>query len=653
MVNKAKLLQMLALGVVSAFLLLHFHDDIWTVSVDFAHHYALAVRIAEFGSLSHVVDPSLGGMINYPSLGHLAAAEIGKLFGSTLIGMRLIDLLSMIAAWAAIGWILWSLPRPVARSAVITMILLLLLNGLVIHAELINREVVRNYFYPQLIGQALGMLAISASLHLSRSGLPRSLNYIPLLIVALFIEGIHLLPALELVAFTGILIAIDSYPAIERKNFAEITASVGIFAAGSISALMHPAFMKMVAFSEHNAFLEQRYIPNLYALGALLTVVGILSAALIIRWIRFKNIDQQQQYAAWKYIGSFGLALTILCLLQMLALAFSKGSEYACRKYAYALFTILFVEISMIIAHFIANKGSHAHRGLTKFALSAFDICAIALLVLISFITSIPRHKAFSLAQLVLLESKLNHLNAAKELHESSKGNYAFKVYDSSPLIDYMFSMGILKSPRGANIMDDLQGKPLSEPGEIANIITRSGSKPYDIEMCRRARIGSFAVIDGACIAKMTPRHTVCAGTFYLTPSSWLDRSVLHGFSDFEMQGTWTDGNEASVVCKLPAAPKDQPHAVRIVAQAFVTPDHQQRAVIQINDGAPRQYEFNQAGELKYIVLTVPPSEKDIKIKFSLPDAASPASLGLSSDPRKLGLMVNQISFANDKTDFE
>lgn len=71
-------------------------DSIWPGSPDLAHHYALVARIAEHWILPATFDQTLGEMNFYPRYSHIAPALAGSLFGSPLIGLKLVSLIAVL-----------------------------------------------------------------------------------------------------------------------------------------------------------------------------------------------------------------------------------------------------------------------------------------------------------------------------------------------------------------------------------------------------------------------------------------------------------------------------------------------------------------------------------------------------------------------------
>lgn len=654
MTKTLRFAQLLVLAIVGVALIYSFRDDIWSASVDLAHHYALVVRLTEFGSVPANGDPSLGEMQFYPSLGHQFAVVLGRIYGSPLVGMQLAVQSSMVVIWAALGWILWSFPRRVARGALAILTVLLLVGG-VLHVEMFDREVTGNYFYSQMIAQALALLVIGTCISLERRGVARYALYVFLIVSLLFIESIHLLPAVELLGLLGLIVVIDQYASHDRWDIRSIALRLLLLLLAVAAVTAHPAFRAMKQISENDGFLPLSYVPNQSVLIGLAVVVVLLSTMFIAFWLNFDKHNDGNAHLALKYVGVLGASIAILCLLQVLALRMGMGSEYACRKYVFGLCSVLIVELAILGAWPLARMGPLIKlETLPRFAF-AFDVVAIGVVVFVSFVANLPHTRQFSLSKLVRLEHELNALNSASVPHVPGKINYVVGLRGQPPVIDYMFSIAIFKTPRNDINLDMLfGGRMMGVPVSTSSVITAKGSPIYDVESCQRPSSDpSLAVVDGGCLSKALPRQSKCEGWLYLVGGSTLDRALLKGFSQPEVQGTWTDGNDASFTCKMSESGNEHPSLVRIVATGFVPANRSQRVAVSINGSDKRWYQFDRAGRDQIIDLPIAGHPHDIRIDFSLPDAVSPQDVGIAPDKRKLGIYVKRIMFGATTRDFE
>jgi hypothetical protein len=120
----------------------------------------------------------------------------------------------------------------------------------------------------------------------------------------------------------------------------------------------------------------------------------------------------------------------------------------------------------------------------------------------------------------------------------------------------------------------------------------------------------------------------------------------LDGFSAPEPHGRWTDGREASFACRIGAVEGKKFFRVQIDTIGFVSRDHTQRVSISVNGEKPVDYLYEAGRERRMIELPLSvQASRDIRIGFTFPDAVSPKELGLSADPRKLGISVKSIRF--------
>jgi len=117
-------------------------------------------------------------------------------------------------------------------------------------------------------------------------------------------------------------------------------------------------------------------------------------------------------------------------------------------------------------------------------------------------------------------------------------------------------------------------------------------------------------------------------------------RHKLDGWSAPEELITWTDGAQATLRFSLPLSKRDRTLHLRAGGFTHGTLSSQ-RVTISLNN-----HEIGElsVGEITEYTLSIPSkylsgSEYD-HLSFSLPDAASPVSLGLSEDPRLLGIQV-------------
>lgn len=639
---RLRIVQLLLGCACGVLLCLHFSDYIWTQSVDLAHHYALVARLSQFGDLPRAVDPSLGEMQIYPRLSHRIASAVGGLFGSPLAGMQIVGLSSMVVLWAAIAWMLWSQPSEQARRATTIVLIGLIVGGSFLHLDFWGEEIVRNYFYAQFVAQAAALVVLAIALTCSQARLSRFVVYGVLIVGIAIIEFLHLLPAVELLGFLGLLVISDLCVPMRRWNIRSLLVSAIFPFVALIVVVASPVFRAMASISENNGVLRLPYVPDRAALLGLVLVTVVSSIVGMRYWVGLADEQRRREQLVVKYFAIFGLSVSVLCLLQMAALALGRGSEYACRKYAFGLWTVLLINVALALGrHLVLTRSGRSSVSVLR---TAFDYCAMALVISVAMLTIFPGKKYLSLSGLLSMEHRLEAVKAAEPAVAPGTSTYAIQLPGEPPLVDYLFSLGIFRSARSANTIDILQNRDLSLPGQIGLIVTSREKSRYDISACQRSSADpALALIDGQCYAKSIPDRRFCRGEMHLT-----DAQLMQGFSWPEENGTWTDGNVAAFHCEMPQHAAAYPEQIRISGFAFVPSTHVQHVSVSVNGGPSHDFLFDSSRSDQSMVLPVPKGAAVIQIRFSLPDAMSPYKAGMSGDRRELGLYIESIQLLKE-----
>jgi hypothetical protein len=125
------------------------------------------------------------------------------------------------------------------------------------------------------------------------------------------------------------------------------------------------------------------------------------------------------------------------------------------------------------------------------------------------------------------------------------------------------------------------------------------------------------------------------------------------GWSGVEPWGTWTEGSNSFVLLKLSDIP-DRDMALSIEGQAFLTDKHPiQDIEVLVNRHPVETLRYAFPASVDTRVITIPQSfirEKKglLIIEFKIKSPKSPAEMGLSADPRLLGLGL--VSLRLDET---
>ena len=339
--------------IVGVCLILSRMDSIWSGSPDLAHHYALVARIAEHWFLPATFDQTLGEMNFYPRYSHIAAALVGSLFGSPLIGLQLVSLIAVLILWAGFIAILVSLPRHLSLPSALFFVGALCLNKLFLHANLLfhGSEIVDNFFFSQLVAQSLAVLLLAMTLGIERSGWTPVKRNLVLAVCILPMTEVHLLPTLEILGVLVGLVMLDFMviEGTERRSWKKFLIGMLIVIGATLGVVLNPDFAVMKDIATNNGGLALPYFQKVGRFGWLAAFVMAFSSALIFVWWKTEDRDKWD-YMPIKYIGLYGVSVGLLCILQFVALRFGLGSEYAVKKYVFGIETILLLEIVIFAA---------------------------------------------------------------------------------------------------------------------------------------------------------------------------------------------------------------------------------------------------------------------------------------------------------------
>ncbi|MDP9154915.1 MAG: hypothetical protein M3O74_11780 [Pseudomonadota bacterium] len=627
-------------------------NQIWSQSVDLAHHYALITRLFDSGTVV-VPDASLGEMTFYPRLSHRTAASLGALFGSPIMGMQLAAMGSMIAAWVGICTMLSSFGGQVRIRALLLFAVLLNANRLVFKLDIFGSELVNNYFFSQLFAQAAMICALAVALLLDRARVPVWIRYAFLIVAILVIESAHLLPALELLICMGVLVLsdlievwTDKRPAI-RKRFYIYAAVSGIALVGTaVAVVVHPTFSAMRMISENNGDLTVHRFSSLTSLVILAVVVVISSVLLLLGW-QAAPTAIRRDILPLKYFGSFGLSASLLFMLQCIALHFGQGSEYACKKYGVALATILLIQVALhLVARF--SLSTQPFKWLANRRLAAAEIMLPGVIIALAFFSPVPRHPELTVAELHKLEVQTREIAALSAKQVSPLPTIAVHLPTNRPMLDYMYTIAVFKAPRNQMVMHILANRGPSDYSNLYAVVTTKDDATYDDKACRLPwSTADLVAIDAACHRKTERAAAFCRSDFDFTKPGSVSPLMLSGFSAMEESGTWTEGRDASFKCELPPSDAFKPTRVEVVTSAFVSGSRQQHMTVSSNASTTTQAAtFKSAGEIQTITLPLTQSNSGwLSLRFSLPDAISPKEVGMSTDDRPLGLSVKAIRF--------
>jgi hypothetical protein len=630
---------MLLLAVLGGGLVLANVDSMWSASVDLAHHYVLVFRLGEDWQIDRA-DPTLGEMSFYPRYAHIAAAVLGTVFNSPLLGLHVLTLGSLVLLWASYLYIVHSLSSRTALGATAALSLLLLLNAFALQLPmpLHGAEVAVNYFFSQMVAQALAIVAVAVAMKLEASR--TSAHAYAFLLAAMYgLMGVHLLPALELLGLL-VLLMLCNFLSTWKTRQKPLTGALilcSIVIASVALVYTHPTFAGMKVIAENNGGMPSHWLGSIPAMVGLCLVSIAAAAQLLFAWYGQR---QQAQLIAYKYLGLYGFAIATLCLMQCVVLHFGLGSEYAIKKYVFGLTSFLVVYLAIAIGAWIERHSRHLPTGqLEKNALQPL-LLVVALCV--CFVYAPRASKLLDTSDLVKLERELTLLRDTS-LNPLPKGKYnvVIDLQGQPGVIDYMFSIAIAHTAREFAMRDLLASRSISDFSPYNKIISSRGATRF--EGCAGSSTGPLILSEPACSAEKVAASKVCKGTFDFSQAGNLDRSMLQGFSEGEQTARWTDGEHASIVCDIQQDVK----SATIVLSPFIWEERRQRVAIKVNGKLALEHEFHKMSEEKTFTVRLPsmPAGEQLRFTLDLPDAISPSKLGLGPDGRQLGVAVKSVRF--------
>ena len=633
--GKGGLLGLVVLLAVTVMVLFNL-DQVWSASVDLTHHYALVYRLAEQWSVSGT-DPSLGEMNYYPRLAHALAAVVGAALDSSFLGMHVVALASFGLLWVAVGALYGSMQRNAGLLACVALVLLLYINLNWFGYQLHGAEIAGNYFFSQLVAQALAFGALALAAACDTRGRPW--HGVAVIVLAIpVVEATHLLPALELLGTLGVMLALRNRPPYpDRKHaLARGLGALAVFAAACCGALLHPAFKAMLSIAQNDGRLPLAGLEAPWSIPLLVALVLVIAAVLLWDGFLRRRTPSAPVPAVAQYLGAYGAALGLLCLLQLTALAFGSGSPYAVKKYAFGLSSYVIIALALSIGRI----GARVVRGEADPWLRG---AALVGLVPACFLFATDHRKMLDGSDLVGLERGMVALKAAMPPPPPGQTDVIIDLPGQPMIINYMFSIAVAHTPRSFG--EDLLSKDkLDNIARYRGIVSARIGSRFKNRSCELGSAGPLLYSDAACVARSLAVSSLCKGKFDFSSKGNVDPAMLSGFSASEPNSRWTAVRSVTFACTVDKAPR----ALELQAGAFLAgPIKQQRVEIAVNGVNVGTQTLQRAGQVETIRAAIPALKSGamLTVTLTMPDAAAPKDMGLGDDGRLLGLNVHSLTF--------
>lgn len=612
-------------------------DALYAHSTDLGHHYALTARLYQDWSLPPGVDRSLGEMNFYPRGSHQLAALLGKLLGSPLAGMQLLAGLSIAIIWGALCAVLLALPLRARWCCALLLAGLMLGNSASLQLFVHASEIGGYYFYAQLVGHAGAALVLLAGMAMERHGVPAWCRHLLIIAGIAVVALVHLLPASELLGLLGASLLLDLCQ--RRPTLRQLATSAALALLGALVFIKHPSYIAMKEIAANNGVLDLAYIRNMN--GMALLAFAVLALALLLAW-RWRQLAQRgaepaSQSLGLKYLALYGVAVSGMCVLQLLALKLGQGSEYAVKKHIFALDSALLLLLALL--PMLRNWDSQPRASWAESR--AAQLLLLPLLAGVVCYAVQPQGPKRDASDLVQLEHQLTLRRDLLLAEKPARNVYVLQMNGSDTYLDYMYSLGIFRTSREAAFE---MLAPLGEARLDGIVLTGQNSTLSKLTQC--ALPGSstaFPMLEAQCVTRelVAAQPVIELGSKALPPPC-----TIRGFSFPEPTGRWSEQTSASIQCPLPQLNGQRPHSVTLHTSAFIEKAHKQRLQLRVNGGALQEFVFDAAHPQQQITLVLPQDQRsNVELELKLPDAVSPHTLGISEDQRQLGVILARLEF--------
>ena len=605
-------------------------DRLLSLSVDSSYHLQVMEIVRHAFLIPQKGHEFMAEMFIYPKLSHRFAALFATLGWSELNALLMAGVLSAAVVWL----VLFDQARRVSLTYLIASLGFMIVNIFAVRGAF-GAELVDNFFFPQIVGEAVAMLCLVGGAAL----LPRSRPlYVVYATAAVLLCGcFHLVPTLKL---AGALMAMLALALLRDLIHARRFDGVGLAGLFAIAAgvVGSPYFWRMRWMAANNGSLNLASAMPLNGLAAAAAVLALLSAWMLLVELRRDPGAVQEDKgptAAAVLLASLGAAAALAALAQYGMYVFKgDGSEYAVLKHSFGVFTLLaFVTpLWFLTVLGVRSVSAEAASDQPPAWVAAIGPAPAFVAQLVVMLCLFLRPSALDVPRLNAILHDVREVRLTRGL-EGEK--VLFSASDVKPVTTYMATIAMLKSPHSGNVLSLIaDGRP-DRPGDVDYIVTLPGDT-YDKPGCRSGKpVGLVVVMVGPCVEP--PSLLFKAGG---TGAPYL----REGWSGPEAAGVWSDDYRATVEIPISPAQRTMGRAsLQVAAFGFLPPESPFRTVTVSAGGVSETYKLGLTTSLRHdFLLNLPPEAlkgDKLVVTFDIPDAKTPKELGLSKDDtRRLGV---------------
>jgi len=614
---------LLLAGVLSA-------DRLLSLSVDSSYHLQVMEVVRHAFLIPQQGHEFMAEMFIYPKLSHRFAGLFATLGWSELNALLMAGVLSAAVVWV----VLFDQARRVSLTYLLAALGFMVVNVFAVRGAF-GAELVDNFFFPQIVGEAVAMLCLAGGAAILPRSRPAYVVYATAAV--LFCGCFHLVPTLKLAGALMAMLALAWLRDLIHARRFDWVGLVGLFAivGGVVGS---PYFWRMRWMAANNGSLHLATPMPLNGLAAAAIVLALLSAWVLLVELRRDPgavEDDPGPTAATVLLASLGAAAALAMLAQYAMLFRGDGSEYAVLKHSFGVFSMLAFVTPLWFLTVLGVRAKPADERPAWIAPLGLAPALVAQLVVMLCLFLRP-----SVADVHKLEAILHDVREVRLTRGLQGERVMFSAADVKPVTTYMATIAMLKSPHGGNVLSLIaDGRP-DRPGDVDYIVTLPGDA-YDKPGCRSGKpVGLVVVMVGSCVEP--PSLLFKAGGTGV-------RYLKQGWSGPEAAGVWSDGYRATVEIPISPAQRTLTNAsLQVAAFGFLPPPSPFRTATVSAAGASETFKFGLTTALRHdYLLTLPPEAlkgDKLVVTFDVPDAKTPQELGLSKDDtRRLGVGLEAI----------
>jgi len=597
---------------------------IYGYSVDLSLHYALTNELFEhFGQT--VSEEHLGVMFAYPAGAHWLAALLSVITHNPLVSINVLSLAAMYMAYVGMALFLIDKHFPIT---VLRLGLLLIATWLLARAQAaFGYQVILNFFFPQLLGEAIVVLSLY---FLSREPFwnLRPLERAAVLICATWLLG-YIQP-LVAIQFGGSVVAyhfLTSSIVDGRIRFSAraLLHALCLGVSIGVAIVVHPAFSKMAGIAAHNGYLR---FGGWLASGNYSWIVAFSAAVagLAVYGVTSRRLEPRP---ALLLAASSITAPALLILQNILLVTWGIGSEYAVSKHVFFLLSIAALTFAYSISQF-AHPFVHGKplRDVSSLVPCAFAVVAMS----ITFMGARTWRQE--------LTPFLDYQAYAINFHRywtpiDGERNVVSLNKTFTPILNHVISFGDLKLPYEI-AMDSItaSGLVLTTPVKYAIV----SSSLLDSELGKRCSVGipspRYAVVERECfVHAMSVIHV--GETLKTARNERGAEYLTDGWSHAEAWGTWSASKVARMAFSVDAPSGAGPLMLRLKYVAFIAGERrQQEFSVLVDERKAGSYAATDSHVRELRVPIMGNGPHVVEFRFDSP--VSPQSLGLSADDDRL-----------------